>query len=125
MGDQHVEVLLVLTVAARGRDRQVGAQRRVRDEEQARHQGHLDVEDLAGDDSPVRIDVEDCRQHGAQRAEQARREPNEPDRAVDAERAAALDDFVQNGRGGSGIPRRVWRKKLVDNLKDFGGRRLT
>ncbi len=64
-------------------------------------------------------DVEDCRQHGAERSKQTRREPDEPDGAVDREGAAPLDDFVENVRGGTGVARRMRGHELVDDLQHF------
>jgi len=52
--------------APRRCDRQIGAQRRICDQEKARDKRHLDVEDLAGNDSAITVDVEDRGQHGAQ-----------------------------------------------------------
>ena len=63
----------------------------VGDDEQRGEHGDLHVEDLAGDDAALLLDVEDVGEHAAQRPEQPRGEPDEADGAEHADAAARAD----------------------------------
>ena len=101
--------------AARRREREVRAQRRVGDEQQRRHDRDLNVEQLALNDPAIGLDVEHIREHAAQRPEQARRKPDEADRAVDPDRAARADDVDQQRVNGTLARLRVRREQAVDD----------
>ena len=81
--------------ASTRRNLEIRGQHRVGDEEHRGDDGDLDVEQLSLDEVEPLLDVEDLAEHGAQRAEEARREPDEGDRAEQSHRAARLDHAVE------------------------------
>ena len=109
--------------AARRRDGEVRVQRAVSDEEQRRDHRDLDVEQLAVDDPPILLDVEDFGEDAAQRSKEARREPDEADRAIELDRSARRDDIVDHSLNRRVRGLGVGRHQLVEQGIDLGRRR--